>query len=244
MATITPSVGSDGITTANFMTKNNANLANLNSDKMETSVLDTDTTLAANSDLKVATQKAVKAYVDVGGNVNASETVRGIVEEASDAEVTAGTATGATGAKLIVTPAKLSTRLTSVLANYQATLTWKNGSTTYDVSTASGTQTIAHGLGKIPKKIKITASWSMTTDKSHSSGVYNGTTNSVAHWSIDVGNAYWNSGANSTQGVVLRRSDATKVEGVLTFDATNITITWTKTGSPTGTAQIMWEAEG
>lgn len=42
----------------------NTNLANLNSDKIETSVLDTDGTLAANSDVKVATQKAVKSYVD------------------------------------------------------------------------------------------------------------------------------------------------------------------------------------
>lgn len=41
----------------------NTNFSNLNTDKIETSVLDTDTTLAANSDAKVATQKAVKAYV-------------------------------------------------------------------------------------------------------------------------------------------------------------------------------------
>jgi hypothetical protein len=38
---------------------------------------------------------------------NASETVKGIVEEATDAETVAGTATGATGAKLFVSPAKL-----------------------------------------------------------------------------------------------------------------------------------------
>ncbi len=42
----------------------NDNFSALNTDKMETSVLDTDTTLAANSDSKVATQKAIKAYVD------------------------------------------------------------------------------------------------------------------------------------------------------------------------------------
>lgn len=42
----------------------NTNLANLNTGKIETSVLDTDGTLAANSDAKVATQKAVKTYVD------------------------------------------------------------------------------------------------------------------------------------------------------------------------------------
>jgi len=44
----------------------------------------------------------------------ASETAEGTVEEATDAEVTAGTATGGTGAKLFVTPAKLATRLPSI----------------------------------------------------------------------------------------------------------------------------------
>lgn len=111
MSTITTINSGDLIT--NSRTDLNNNFANLNADKMETSVLDTDTTLAANSDSKVATQKAVKAYVDAGGNVNASETTKGIVEEATDAEVTAGTATGGTGAKLFVTPAKLATRLAS-----------------------------------------------------------------------------------------------------------------------------------
>lgn len=74
---------------------------------METSVLDTDTALTANSDAKVATQKAVKAYVDAGGNVNASTTGKGIVEEATQAEVDAGTATGGTGAQLYVNPSTI-----------------------------------------------------------------------------------------------------------------------------------------
>ena len=50
----------------------------------------------------------MKAYVDTGGNVNASTTVRGIVEEATLAEVTAGTATGATGARLFMNPSTAS----------------------------------------------------------------------------------------------------------------------------------------
>jgi len=82
----------------------NTNFSNLNTDKIETSVLDTDTTLAANSDSKIATQKAVKAYVDSGGQQNASTTVRGLVEEATSAEVIAGTGTGGTGARLFVNP--------------------------------------------------------------------------------------------------------------------------------------------
>lgn len=67
MTTITSLVGTDGITTANSMTKINTNFANLNSDKIETSTLDTDTSLTANSDSKIATQKAIKAYVDALG---------------------------------------------------------------------------------------------------------------------------------------------------------------------------------
>lgn len=115
MASITTIQGSDII--KNSRADINNNFTNLNNDKIETSYLDTDTTLSANSDSKIATQKAVKTYVDTGGNVNASETSKGIVEEATDAEVTAGTATGATGAKLFVTPAKLSTRLGTTITD-------------------------------------------------------------------------------------------------------------------------------
>ena len=143
MSTITALVGTDGITTANSMTKINTNFSNLNTDKIETSTLDTDTTLAANSDSKIATQKAVKAYVDAGGNVNASETTKGIVEEATDAEVTAGTSTGATGAKLFITPTKLATFLSSnspVVRTYTTTSTYLGDSTTqFDITNPSGT---------------------------------------------------------------------------------------------------------
>jgi len=70
MASINPLVGTDGITTAVSMTKINQNIANLNSDKIETSYLDTDTSLTNNSDTKIATQKATKAYVDAGGTAS------------------------------------------------------------------------------------------------------------------------------------------------------------------------------
>jgi len=105
MSTITTLLGADTITSSRTVI--NTNFSNLNTDKIETSTLDTDTALAANSDLKIASQKAVKAYVDTGGNVNATTTTRGIVEVATQAEVDAGTATGATGASLVVTPATL-----------------------------------------------------------------------------------------------------------------------------------------
>lgn len=62
MATITNIQSTDLI--SNSRTAINNNFTNLNNDKIETSVIDTDTTLSANSDSKIPTQKAVKAYVD------------------------------------------------------------------------------------------------------------------------------------------------------------------------------------
>lgn len=106
MSSITSLTGSTPVTTAGAATIINTNFSNLNTDKIETSVLDTDTALTANSDTKIATQKAVKAYVDSGGVANASETVKGLVEEATDAEIAAGTATGSTGARLYINPSK------------------------------------------------------------------------------------------------------------------------------------------
>lgn len=105
MSTLTTIQGSDLPT--NSRADINGNFAALNTEKLETSVVDTDTTLAANSDAKIPSQKAVKAYVDAGGNVNASTTGKGIVEEATQAEVDAGTATGGTGARLFVNPSTL-----------------------------------------------------------------------------------------------------------------------------------------
>jgi len=104
MATITSLVGTDIISTADSMATINTNFTNLNSDKIETSYLDTDTAMAANSDTKIPSQKAVKTYIDTTGGANASTTVRGIVEEATSAEMIAGTATGGTGARLFLNP--------------------------------------------------------------------------------------------------------------------------------------------
>ena len=69
MSTIVTIAAGDQIT--NSRADINTNFTNLNSDKIETSVLDTDTALTANSDSKVATQKAVKAYVDALGGITA-----------------------------------------------------------------------------------------------------------------------------------------------------------------------------
>lgn len=68
MSTITTINASDTITASRSVI--NTNFSNLNTDKMETSVLDTDSSLSANSDAKVPSQKAVKAYVDAAGSID------------------------------------------------------------------------------------------------------------------------------------------------------------------------------
>lgn len=68
MSSLTNINSTDLITNSRAVINDNFNA--LNTDKVETSYLDTDTTLAANSDAKIATQKAVKAYVDGGGDIS------------------------------------------------------------------------------------------------------------------------------------------------------------------------------
>lgn len=248
MSTLTTIQSGDNISTSR--TDINNNFSALNTDKMETSVLDTDTTLAANSNSKVPTQAAVKAYVDAGGNVNASETTKGIVEEATDAEVTAGTATGGTGAKLFVTPAKLATRITALgVVTGIAT-----GSTTKNTADASGTQTIAHGLGRIPLYISMKAALAsagigvtgVSIGEWHTGGYYS----NLSWYAAEGGSTSVTDTLLVSTSLILRLYDITNgpsptsyQSGVISVDATNITITWTKTATPTGTYDIVWLAK-
>lgn len=135
-------------------------------------------------------------------------------------------------------------------ANLPATsVTYKNGKTTKNCADASTTQNIAHGLGAIPKNIRLkfvislgVASWK---DPIYAEFVYNGTTASgFSFYSVSAGSsmdvslvASLRLNASATGGV------ASYSEGVITFDATNIIITWTLNGSPTGTYTILWDAE-
>lgn len=178
--------------------------------------------------------------------VNASQTVKGIVEIATAAEITAGTATGGTGAILAISPDQLALSTPvfdgSGLTNIGI---HTNGTTTKDISDASGTQNIAHGLGKTPKWIRIVAlgfpvSVTALRGVPRSESIYNGTTqSSSSFWfsnDIPIADNSFKLGGTAGGGGNLYQS------GVITFDATNITITWTKAGSPTGTYQILWEA--
>lgn len=255
MATITSLAGSDGITSANSMAKINTNFTNLNSDKIETSYIDTDTTLAANSDVKIPSQKAVKTYIDTSGGANASTTVRGIVEEATSAEVTAGTTTGATGARLFLNPTHVGetgndkivkTKSTGLLDQSIVPFTTACGVITRAMDAASGAVTTAHGLGRIPRYIRVTArivNASATAKMAMSDGVYNGTTVACTYLFRDDSTDSV-AGTDSVNIVAIKFDASNEAQNAVpTFDATNITLTWTRVNTtPSGTIHIMWEA--
>jgi hypothetical protein len=67
----------------------------------------------------------LKDYIDgiaIAGSPNASETAKGLVEEATQDEVTAGTDIGATGAKLFVSPSKLDLPKCHLFQNLSSTI--------------------------------------------------------------------------------------------------------------------------
>ncbi len=122
---------------------------------------------------------------------------------------------------------------------------YTNGDTTKGASDASATQNIAHGLGRLPKKVKITAQLNApdaglaTGNLNVATTIYNWTTQSSV-------SSYNTSGTTSTTANTFTLNvSATSGTStwVVTFDATNIIITWTKTGSPTGIYLLLWEAE-
>lgn len=121
---------------------------------------------------------------------------------------------------------------------------WKNGTTTKNAADASGTQNIAHGIGYIPKKVRIKAialNGGANTYSLSAETVYNGTTqSSESHYC--VGGGFLNT-VDNTFTLNTDNSGSTQ-RGVVTFDATNIIITWTKTGTSGGTYTLLWEAEG
>lgn len=125
---------------------------------------------------------------------------------------------------------------------------YSSGTTTKNANDASATQTIAHGLGVTPKYVRIKAVLSQVATSGVDPGMfwaettYNGTTQS----SISV---YKTSATVTTVGTTFLISstntgDTANSTGVVTVDATNISIAWTKTGAPgTSIFTLLWEAQ-
>jgi len=121
--------------------------------------------------------------------------------------------------------------------NYAASTHTRGG------NTASGSQVLAHGLGKLPNKIKITANWnSGAANWSQSFGVYTGYTRSIFNNNLAPS---FLSGVSTTNIITLYQSDSlSQIATIDSLDATNVTLSWTRTGGTGGdTIYILIEAE-
>lgn len=114
------------------------------------------------------------------------------------------------------------------------------GVATYDISTP-GTQTIAHGLGVIPRLVKVTIVMA-NASQAHSSvafGVYNAGSAKEINYHNDAG------GTNSStaNNMTIYYDNSNTAQAALTApDRTNFYISWTESGAAQGTARILWEA--
>lgn len=197
-------------------------------------------------------------------NADASYSTKGIVQGLTDADtsgltITAGviSVNSGTSANNIVKlngSAQLPAVSGALLTNLTNPAVYSSGNATRDLTTATGTQTIAHGLAKTPKYIRI------TYKKSHSNqtlpiglfdgvGTYNGSTYANTYNGADSSSTGPNSLSTfqSTSNIIVYTagSGGSTIEQAATvsaLDATNITLSWTKTGSPTGTLLMTWEA--
>lgn len=119
-----------------------------------------------------------------------------------------------------------------------------NGVTTKDTADASGTQNIAHGLGRVPRRVKLIGIYNDATLYTWSYFVLGGAGGS----NIKVGQVDGSSPTGSGTGTTFQISGvdapfAARQDGVVTVDATNIIITWTKVAACSGICNILWEAE-
>lgn len=114
------------------------------------------------------------------------------------------------------------------------------GFTTRSLSASGGAVTIAHGLGKIPRFVLLSSTGLSLTSQTNlavSSGGFDGVNQACVSGtsSNSTGSAASSHGSSSYAiGLEYAASDPASdgQTGVVSVDATNITITWSKNGSP------------
>lgn len=122
----------------------------------------------------------------------------------------------------------------------------KNGVTTRAGDTASGSQVIAHGLGRVPleTEIRVTYHQNASDDGMISTGIYNGTTTSTVYLGIGASEGAGNSATNVAE-IYYNSTTTNSQKATISVDATNITLTWTKAGTPNSAdMNIQWIVRG
>jgi len=129
-----------------------------------------------------------------------------------------------------------------VLQNPTPTLGAKTVTTTYDLSTVSGTVNLAHGCPTTPYLVEFSYSMDSTSGTpwvSFGTGAYDGTTNTAQYTIISEAGAFQS--ATVATGIAINftgNNTGAKQEAVITLTSTNIVFTWTKTSTPAGTGYI------
>jgi len=125
---------------------------------------------------------------------------------------------------------------------------FKCGIATRDMAAVSGVQNIAHGLGRVPRFIRLTVLLGSDTLTYilNCMGTYNGSVVSGLYTHRHNFDAGFDYGSSSTYilwtGTIGGNPAPYQQQAVPTWDATNIILTWTKIGSPTGVMTFLWEA--
>jgi len=117
---------------------------------------------------------------------------------------------------------------------------FNTGATTHS-SASTGNQAIAHGLGVTPKRVRITAVLTNGGVISMAEIVYAGGT-SAAVSAAKGGSTDNASGTGFT--LYANIGSGYNCSASISVDATNITLNWSKSGTPADTVSLMWEAEG
>lgn len=100
-------------------------------------------------------------------------------------------------------------------------------------SNASQAVTYAHGFGRVPTFVDIIVS-SFTTSgtPAQSIGFYDGTNNKCSYFGFSNGGGTGGTGTSTSLAIfILGDSTGANQQAVISWDATNITVTWTKVSS-------------
>lgn len=130
-------------------------------------------------------------------------------------------------------------QITSLLANIQ----YSSGNFNQNIDSATGSVVVAHGLGVVPKRVRLTVTGCTSTTRLFSMGTYNGTTNSsISSVSLASTGAGTRSSTYIAQLFTTIDFTTDGQQMTATFDATNVTFAFTKVGSPSMQAYYEWEA--
>lgn len=213
MTAITTIASSDQITASR--TTINDNFSNLNSGKIETSDIDTDTSLAANSDTKVPSQKAIKAYVDALGGLTALVPTGAIIPY--------GAATAPTNFLLCDGTAVSRSTYSALFAIL---------STNYGVGDGSTTFNLPNLKGRFPLGYSASAPTKTFTFASRASNVITVTgADNHAHNEIQTGQAVL---YDTTSGVITGLSDNTTYY-IIRITATSFSLATSRANAVAGT---------